>query len=132
MKALAAVLMALNGVVFFLGAVLHVGVVIGPFEQPRILPAAFIQVVCGVCLLGGAGALAGRKMPFWWTAVTMNIVALVGLLMGAIGRFVHRGLSWDVVAPDHRLMLALVVVCLLLLTRARSGFLPRSYDYYEQ
>jgi hypothetical protein len=47
-------LMASNAALFFFGAVQHAGVAIGPFREPRILPATIVET----CLVLGSGAVA--------------------------------------------------------------------------
>jgi hypothetical protein len=62
-------LMALNALVFFFGAILHSGVAIGPFHQPHIVPATVVEILCGLSLGWGVAALfkgppsAGRSSP---------------------------------------------------------------------
>lgn len=47
MKTLLAGLMAMNAGLFFYCAVLHAGVAIGPFHEPRIVPATIVEALCG-------------------------------------------------------------------------------------
>lgn len=100
MKPLLRWVVALNAAVFFFGALLHLGIVVGPFRQPHIIPATIVEIVCGLALVWGATA-------FTRTAVlTANAIAFGGILMGT------RHL---VPAPDHRVMLSLIGISLMIL-----------------
>jgi hypothetical protein len=46
MRTLLGILMVANAALFIFGAVQHVGVAIGPFQEPRIIPAAIVETIC--------------------------------------------------------------------------------------
>lgn len=105
MKILLSRLMVLNAAVFFAGAALHLGLRIGPLMQPRILPAVVVEILCSISLLWGAGIAAPRFL--WGKALTANLIALSGVGLGAAAM---RSL-----ALDHRIILILIALCLILL-----------------
>jgi len=51
-KTAADLLLMANAGLFFFGAVQHAGVAVGPFHKPLIVPAAIVETLCGLCLLG--------------------------------------------------------------------------------
>ncbi|MGA8345520.1 MAG: hypothetical protein WB781_26560 [Candidatus Sulfotelmatobacter sp.] len=61
MKALAPLLMFANASVFLFGAVQHAGVALGPFHEPRILPAAIVETICGLLLAGAQRRCCARQ-----------------------------------------------------------------------
>jgi hypothetical protein len=124
MKSLLGVFMISNAALFFLGALLHMGVVIGPFHQQRILPAIIVEIVCGFSLACGVITLFKKRRSTLRVAVITNVIALFGVLLGVLPRVLRRQ-TWPVIALDHRIMLLLIGVSLLLLSFGRLG-LPRA------
>ena len=53
MKTLLGILMVSNAALFFFGAVQHLGIAIGRFHEPRIIPAAIVETICGISLAWG-------------------------------------------------------------------------------
>ncbi len=53
MKTLLGCLMISNAALFFFGAVQHLGIAIGRFHEPRIIPAAVVETICGISLAWG-------------------------------------------------------------------------------
>ncbi|HUO27483.1 MAG TPA: hypothetical protein VMU61_17590 [Candidatus Aquilonibacter sp.] len=123
MKTAAGVLMAANAALFFFGAVQHAGIVIGRFHEPIILPAAIVEAVCGLSLLGGAMALFLDSTARWRAALIANFVALGGVLLGVAALAAGAGPSTASNDMYHRIMLVLIGVSLVLL------FLERKRDY---
>lgn len=107
-------LMALNALVFFFGAIFHSGVAIGPFHQPQIVPAAVAEIVCGLSLGWGVAALFKSPTSAGRVALTSNLVAVVGVGLG-VGARAIRQQTWPTVALDHRVMLALICASLITL-----------------
>src|SRR5216684_3974195 len=62
----------LNAALFFFGAVQHAGVAIGSFHEPRIIPAAIVETLCGLSLLWGATALFRDSRVRWRVALITN------------------------------------------------------------
>jgi hypothetical protein len=114
MRILLMFLAALNALVFFFGAVLHSGVVIGPFHQPHILPATIVEVLCGLALTWAAIELFKGWSSAGRVALTANLIASAGIFLGVLpGALRHR--TWPSIALDHRVMLILIGVSLLIL-----------------
>jgi hypothetical protein len=44
--------MIANAALFFFGGVQHAGVPVGRFHEPLIIPAAIVEILCALCLLG--------------------------------------------------------------------------------
>jgi hypothetical protein len=113
-----ACLMALNASVFFFGAALHMGFLFGPFRQPRIFTAAIVEILCGLSLCWGTTAVFRGHSFAGRAALTANLVALAGILLGVLAPAL-RHQTWPVIALDHRIMLALIAVSLLSLPFTR-------------
>ena len=113
-------LMASNAVLFFFGAVQHAGVVIGPFREPRILPATIVETLCGLALGWGAVAVFGPSVTKWRVALITNLVALAGVVLGV--RAIAAGAGPRTASNDlyHVIMLVLIAASLVLLFATRS------------
>ena len=72
--------MITNSALFFFGAVQHAGFAIGSFHEPRIIPAAIVETLCGLSLLCGARAVLIHSRAEWRVALIANLVALGGVL----------------------------------------------------
>ena len=48
MKTVPGLIMIANAALFVFGAVQHLGVAVGPFHEPRILPAAIVETMCAI------------------------------------------------------------------------------------
>jgi hypothetical protein len=107
-------LMALNALVFFFGAILHSGVAIGPFHQPHIVPATVAEILCGLSLGWGVAALFKGPPSDGRVALTSNLVAAAGVGLG-VGARVVRQQTWPTITLDHRVMLALICASLVIL-----------------
>jgi hypothetical protein len=121
MKVLLASIMIANAALFLFGAVQHVGVAIGPFHEPRILPAAIVETICALSLLVGAAAVLGQATHLWRTALITNLLALAGVLLGIAAGAGPRTASNDLY---HRIMLVLIGACLVILFYLRSATKP--------
>jgi len=118
MKTLVVVVMIANAALFFFGAVQHVGVTIGPFHEPRIIPAAVVETTCGIALLWGVVVLARRSG--WGSAIAANFVALAGVLTGIAALAAGRGPRTASNDLYHHIMLGLIAISLLMLFYGRS------------
>ena len=107
-------LMALNALVFFFGAILHSGVAIGHFHQPHIIPATVVEILCGLSLSCGVAALFKGPPSAARIGLTSNLVAAAGVGLG-VGAQLARQQTWPTVALDHRVMLALIGASLVIL-----------------
>ncbi len=103
MKTAAGLLMIANAALFFFGAVQHAGVAIGSFHEPRIIPAAIVETLCGLSLLWGATALFRDS----------RVLGIAALAAGAGPRTASNDLY-------HRIMLLLVGASVLILFFGRS------------
>lgn len=121
MRTLLGCVMILNAALFFLGALQHVGIAIGRFHEPRIIPAAIVETICGLSLAWGAIAVFGQSALLWRTVLIGNVVALGGVLLGMAALAAGRGPRTASNDMNHHIMLALVGVALLILFFARSA-----------
>ena len=121
MKRLLGVLMLSNATLFFFGAVQHAGFTIGRFHEPKIIPAAVVETVCGLFLAWGAIAAFGHSASRWSISLTGNLVALAGVLLGMAALAAGRGPRTASNDLYHRVMLALIIASLLILFFARSA-----------
>jgi len=83
--------MALNAALFVFGAIQHTGVEIGRFSEPVIAPAAIVESVCALSLLWGLWAVLRDSPAFWRIALTGNLMALAGVLLGVVALAAGRG-----------------------------------------
>lgn len=101
---------AMNAAVFFIGALLHLGVVVGPFRQPRIIPAVIVELVCGLALVWGAVAFTRMAV------IAANAIAFAGIVIGVIPQFVNLANGRHfVLALDHEVMLTLIAIFTVIL-----------------
>src|SRR6516162_3069741 len=118
--------MITNSALFFFGAVQHAGFAIGSFQEPRIVPAAIVETLCGLSLLCGARAVLIHSRAEWRVALIANLVALGGVLLGMAS--LAAGLGARTASNDlyHRIMLILIAasVVILILIRNSSRALP--------
>ena len=120
MKNLAGWLMAANATIFFFGAVQHAGMSIGPLHEPRILPAAIVETLCGLCLLWGVTALFRDSRVRWRVALITNFIALGGVLLGIAALAAGAGPRTTSNDLYHRIMLFLISASVLILFSGRS------------
>jgi 4-amino-4-deoxy-L-arabinose transferase-like glycosyltransferase len=120
MKTVGGLLMIANATLFFFGGVQHAGVSVGRFHEPIIIPAAIVEFLCGLCLLLGAIALFRAWRMRWRIALTTNLVALGGVLLGIAALAVGAGPRTASNDLYHRLMLILIIAVILVLFFGRS------------
>jgi hypothetical protein len=120
MKTAAGLLMIANAALFFFGAVQHAGVAIGSFHEPRIIPAAIVETLCGLSLLLGATALFRGWRVRWRVALITNFVALGGVLLGIAALAAASGPRTASNDLYHRVMLLLIGASVLTLFFGRS------------
>jgi hypothetical protein len=113
-------LMALNLALFVFGAVQHVGVEIGPFSEPVIVPAAIVESICALSLVWGLWTVLRESPARWRIAVIGNLVALAGVLLGIVALAAGRGPRTISNDNLHRVMLTLIGLSFVGLFVARS------------
>jgi hypothetical protein len=123
-------LAALYAVLFFVGAVLHIGVAIplGPVVliEPVILPATIVESLCGIGLAIAAYAIFTRKPWAWAAAVSGHALALGGVLLGVTAITLTSGSSTPLNDTFHRVMIVLLTAGLVwLCTQAARTALGR-------
>jgi hypothetical protein len=119
-KAILVALMLVNAALFFFGALQHVGFTIGPFHEPRIIPAAIVETICGISLTTGAVITLTRNwLTFWSAPLFGNLVALAGVLLGIIALAAGRGPRTASNDLYHRIMLILIAVSIAVLVLYR-------------
>lgn len=120
MKTLLALLMIANAALFFFGAVQHVGLAIGRFHEPRIIPAAIVETICGIFLASGAVIVLSRALLPWSSPLISNLVALAGVLLGMAALAAGRGPRTASNDLYHHIMLGLIAASLALLALSKS------------
>ncbi len=119
------VLMVAEAVTFLLAALLHVGIPLG-FSEPRILPAAIVEGLCGLFLAVSTYAVFARTTWAWGTALAAHLVAVAGVLLGITALALGAGPSTEANTIYHRVILGvLVAVLVLLATPAARAALGR-------
>ena len=109
-----------NAALFFFGAAQHVGVAIGSFHEPRIIPAAIVETICGLFLACGAIAILNYWGAQWGVALTGNLIALAGVLLGMAALAAGRGPRTASNDLYHHIMLVLIAVSVAILFFAKS------------
>ena len=97
-----------NAVLFFFGAVQHLGIAIGRFHEPRIIPAAIVETICGISLAGGAAFVFGHPASRWGLPLISNLIALSGVLLGMAALVAGRGPRTASNDLYHHIMLGLI------------------------
>ncbi len=108
------VLMVAEAVTFLLAALLHLGIPLG-FSEPRILPAAIVEGLCGLFLAVSTYAVLARTTWAWGAALVAHLVAVAGVLLGIISLALGAGPSTVANTIYHRVILGVLVVVLVLL-----------------
>ncbi len=121
MRTALGVIMISNAALFFFGAVQHAGISLGRIHEPKIIPAAIVETICGLFLLRGGIAIAGQFSAAWKTALIGDLVALAGVLLGMAALAAGRGPRTASNDLYHRVMLVLIAAGLLILFFARAG-----------
>jgi len=113
------IVMTANAALFFFGAVQHAGIAIGPFREPRIIPASIVETLCGVSLLCGVAAILLHSRIEWRVALLANLFALSGVLLGIAALAAGAGPRTRSNDFYHGAMLLLICAALALLTIGR-------------
>jgi hypothetical protein len=110
-----------NAALFLFGAMQHAGISLGRIHEPKIIPAAIVETMCGVFLLWGSIAIAGHFSSAWTIALIGNVVALAGVLLGIVALAMGKGPRTASNDLYHRIMLVLIAAGLLTLFFARAA-----------
>jgi hypothetical protein len=112
-----------NAALFVFGAIQHVGISIGSFHEPRIIPAGIVESICALSLVLGAGAILSRQTRAWLIAVLGNVIAVSGVVLGMVALALGAGPRTASNDLYHRVMLVLIAIALtlLILVRRRAG-----------
>ena len=117
---------AANAALFWFGAVQHAGVAIGPFHEPRIVPAAIVEAICGGALAYAATALVRRTATARRATMIGNLIALAGVAIGLVALAVGAGPRTASNDAYHRLMLAAIGASFLLLYVSSARLRPHA------
>ncbi len=104
-----------NAALFFFGAVQHAGVAVGPFFEPRIIPAAIVEAICGLSLVWGAAAVFSRSSIPSRVVLITNLIPLAGVLLGIAALAAGAGPRTASNDLYHYTMLALIGASLVIL-----------------
>ena len=115
-------IMISNAALFFFGGLQHAGISIGNFHEPKIIPAFIVETICGLFLFVGGVAIFLHLSSYWGIALTGNLVALAGVLLGEVALAIGRGPRTASNDLYHHLMLVLIGVSLLLLFLVRTAW----------
>jgi hypothetical protein len=119
------VLMVAEAVTFLLAALLHLGIPVG-LSEPRIIPAAIVEGLCGLFLAVSTYAVVARTTWAWGAALAANLFAIAGVLLGIAALALGAGPSTEANTIYHRVILGvLIVVLVLLATRGARAALGR-------
>ncbi|MGH9582503.1 MAG: hypothetical protein ACRD4O_06160, partial [Bryobacteraceae bacterium] len=112
MKQLLTTLMLANAALLVFGAVQHAGIAVGPFRQPHIVPAAIVESICAAALIWGAAAMIAGARSAWGAALTGNLIAVAGVVLGIVSLDLRAGPRTASNDLGHRIMLALAAASL--------------------
>lgn len=108
------VLMVLETITFFLAALLHLGIQFPlGFSEPRIIPAAIVEGLCGVFLAVGTYGVFVRKTWAWGVTIAAHIFAAAGVLLGITALALGLGPSTETNTMYHRVILVVLVIVLV-------------------
>jgi hypothetical protein len=111
---------AANAALFVFGAVQHAGFAVGAFREPRIVPAAIVEGICGAALAYAAATLFRRTPAARRATVIANVIALVGVIIGLVALVLGAGPRTASNDLYHRLMLLAIGVAFVLLVASRA------------
>jgi hypothetical protein len=118
-----------GAVTFLVAAPLHLGVHIAAgVAEPRILPAAVVESLCGVCLAVAATAVMGRATWAWTAAVTAHVASMAGVALGIAALAVGAAPTTELNVVYHRVILGVLVAGLVLLLSTRGRRALRGRD----
>ena len=86
-------------VTFLLAAPLHLGVRIAGLVEPRIIPAAVVESLCGVCLAVAAIGVFAHATWAWSAALTAHLVSIAGVGLGMVALAMGLGPTTELSLP---------------------------------
>ncbi len=98
----------------------HAGLAIGRFHEPRIVPAAIVEALCGLALAWGVIALASGTRFARRKAVISNLIALFGVLLGIASLALGAGPRTASNDLYQKVMLVMIGAALLLIGFSRE------------
>ncbi len=109
-----------EAIVFLCAAALHTGA----FSIPQLLAAMIVEGLCGIGCVISAYSIFARKPWAQQTALIVQILILVGVLLGVAALLGSPGLDTPINIGLHGVMLALILIGLALLAipGTRQGF----------
>ena len=125
------VLIVVEAITFLLAALLHLGILFPlGFSEPRIIPAAIVEGLCGLFLAVSAYAVFAQKTWAWWVALAAHLFAVAGVLLGITALALGLSPSTEANTIYHRVILVVLVIVLALLTTksARTALVRRKQD----
>jgi hypothetical protein len=115
MKPVPATLMLGNAALFLFGALQHAGVAIGPFGEPRIIPASIVETLCAMGLIWGAAKILSESQKARRSALIGNAIAITGVAIGIVALAAGAGPRTASNDLYHKVMLALSAASILFL-----------------
>jgi hypothetical protein len=107
-------LLCFEATVLLVLGVAHLGVDLG-LGEPRIPPAAAVEIVCALCLGAAAWAVAERRPGAWELAVGASVCALIGVLVAMSALALGAGPQTVTHEVYHRVLLVVLVLGLVVL-----------------
>jgi hypothetical protein len=98
-----------------LGGLQHVGVAIGPLQEPIIIPATVVELLCAVALIWGVFKIWKGSPAAWRAALIGNLVVIAGVAIGMVALAVGAGPRTASNDLYHKIMLALAAASLVIL-----------------
>jgi hypothetical protein len=123
MRTILGFIMISNAFLFLFGAIQHTGTGIGRFHEPKIIPAAIVETLCTLFLLWGGIAILSHSSGGWNIALTGNLVALGGVLLGMAMLAAGRGPRTASNDFYHHVMMVLIGASLLMLFFTKSSLM---------
>jgi hypothetical protein len=114
------IVIVLEALTFFLGALLHSGVEFSGLSEPKITPIAVIEILCGLFLSLSVYQIGWNKKNAWRTAVIAHIFSIVGVMTGILVLTSGRGPITEFNYFHHRILLAILVIMVVLLLMRRT------------
>ena len=121
MRPLLRILMIFNAALFFFGAIQHLGIAIGSFQEPVIHPAAIVESTCGIALTIGVIALLRGTSSARRLAIIANFIAIAGVSLGMVALAAGRGPRTSSNDTYHHIRLTLAIASLIVLFTRRSA-----------
>src|SRR5260370_441919 len=107
MRQILIVLMLANAAVFVFGGLQHLGVAIWALQEPIIIPASIVELLCAVALNWGVFNIWKGSRAAWRAALIGNLVVIAGVAIGMVALAVGAGPRTASNDLYHKIMLAL-------------------------